>query len=279
MNKFFSTFGEKINEMKKTLFSIALAIASTACCAQTSNITVDTVTKIINKDQQSFKPTTGSIVTELNFNPFKGNLSLNNSLNQIKVRYFISPDIALRLGFNASKKDSTANFNNPYGTQSVFINNERESTLIGFNFGVEKHFKGTRRLSPYVAADFSISSKSSSQEIKDNGSSTSIKNGWLENIYIPNSSNYYSQLQENAYTRYGLNLIAGFDFYVAKDFFIGYEFNFNLSKTEYKNIEVTSTGQNPNTGQPNNNFNDTGKKSASTFGPTLINGVRVGYSF
>jgi len=265
--------------MKKTLFSIALAIAGTACYAQTGQIHIDTVSKTTDKTQQSFKPSTGSIVTELNFNPFKGNLSLNNSLNQIKVRYFISPDVALRLGFNASKKDSTANVNNPYGPQSVFIKNERKSTLIGFNFGIEKHFKGTKRLSPYVAADISISSKSASQEIKDNGSSTTIKNGWLETIYLPNNPNYYNLLQENAYTRYGLNLIAGFDFYVAKDFFIGYEFNFNLSKTEYKNITATVTGQNTNTGQPNTNYNDTGKKSASTFGPTLINGVRVGYSF
>lgn len=267
--------------MKKTLFSIALAIATTACYAQTSIVTVDTVSKTFEKAQQSFKPTTGSIVTELNFNPFKGNLSLNNSLNQIKVRYFISPDVALRLGFNASKKDSTANVNNPYGPQSVFIKNERKSALIDLNFGVEKHFKGTKRLSPYVAADFSISSKSASQEITDNGSTTSIKNGWLETIFVPNNQSYYTytQLQENAYTRYGINLIAGFDFYVAKDFFFGYEFNFNLSKTEYKNITATVTGQNTTTGQPNTNYNDTGKKSASTFGPTLINGVRIGYSF
>lgn len=266
--------------MKKTLFSIALAIVTTACYAQTSKVIVDTTFLTVDKTQQSLKPTKGSIVTELNFNPFKGNLSLNNALNQIKVRYFITSDIAVRLGFNASKKDSTSNINNPYGTQSISIKNERESTLIGLNLGVEKHFKGTKRLSPYVAADVSISSKSASQEINDNGSTTSIKNGWLETIYIPNNPNYYtSQLQENAYTRYGINLIAGFDFYIAKDFFFGYEFNFNLSKTDYKNISAKVTGTNANTGQPSTNYNDTGKKSASTFGPTLINGVRIGYSF
>lgn len=273
--------------MKKTLFSIALAIATTACYAQRPTIKTDTfITDItdlsyttVDKTTQSLKPTTGSIVTELNFNPFKGNLSLNNSLNQIKVRYFISPDIALRLGFHASQKDSTANVNNPYGPQGIFVKNERKSTLIGLNFGVEKHFKGTRRLSPYIAADISVSSKSANQEIKDNGVSTSIKNGWLETIYLPNNQSYYTQLQENAYTRYGINLITGFDFYIAKDFFFGYEFNFNLSKTEYKNIRTTVTGQNTGTGQPTTNFNDTGKKSASTFGPTLINGVRIGYSF
>nr|WP_068887434.1 hypothetical protein [Pedobacter panaciterrae] len=270
--------------MKKTLFSIALAIATTACYAQTPKVKTDTVITDISNgtfDQttQSLKPTTGAIVTELNFNPFKGNLSLNNSLNQIKVRYFISPDVALRLGFHASQKDSTANVNNPYGPQGVFIKNERKSTLIGFNLGVEKHFKGTRRLSPYIAADISISSKSANQEIKDNDVSTSIKNGWLETVFLPNNQSYYTMLQENAYTRYGINLITGFDFYIAKDFFFGYEFNFSLSKTQYKNIETKVTSLNNSTGQPNTNFNDTGKKSASTFGPTLINGVRIGYSF
>ena len=250
--------------MKKTLLCAIFAISTLAAFAQSDAGSAS--------EKPSLKSAAGSFVTELNFNPFKGNLSLNNSLNQVKFRYFIKDDLAIRLGANINQKDSVHNSGNPYGTQSTVQNNERKSTTLGINLGLEKHFKGTSRLSPYAGAELSLSSRSANQDITNGSVSTSVENGWIEYV-SQNSQLYYSTIVENAYTRFGINAFAGFDFYMAKNFFFGYEFNLGYAKTDYKTVEVITTGQN------NQNPLNTSKNSSSTFGTFLMNGIRIGYSF
>jgi hypothetical protein len=247
--------------MKRTLLIMASILATVGSFAQTAKI--DT--------QKSLKPGIGNLTTELNVNPFNGQVSLNNSLNQIKFRYFTSPTVALRLGFNISRIDSTYNVDNPYGTNSYFDNDSKKSTTVGFNLGIEKHFTGTKRLSPYIGADLSITDRSSSENISNNQSTTTVTNAWYYSYY--NNNTLITQIQQPGYTRYGLNLFTGFDFYIARHFFFGYEFNYNISKTNWKDVSVTTT---PSTGATTNAST---KNSNFTFGPSLINGIRLGYSF
>ncbi len=47
-----------------------------------------------------FKATGGSVTLEANVNPLEGTVRLSNSLKQIRVRYFLSDDMAIRLGVN-----------------------------------------------------------------------------------------------------------------------------------------------------------------------------------
>jgi len=248
--------------MKKTILIVASMFATLASFAQTTK--VDT--------EKSLKPTTKSLTTELNVNPFNGKISLNNSLNQIKFRYFTSPTVALRLGFNISRIDSVNNSTNPYGTNSYFYNDEKKSTTVGVNLGIEKHFTGTRRLSPYIGADFSITDRSSSENIANNQSTTTVTNAWYYTYYSNNTT--ITQIEQPGYTQYGLNLFTGFDFYIARHFFAGYEFDYNISKTTWKGASIITT---PSTGI--NTGNGTVKNTNTTFGPTLFNGIRVGYSF
>ncbi len=240
---------------------MASIFASLTSLAQTTKI----------DSEKSLKPTTRNLTTELNVNPFNGQISLNNSLNQIKFRYFTSPTVALRLGFNVSRIDSVNNASNPYGTNSYFSNDEKKATTIGVNLGVEKHFTGTRRLSPYIGADFSISERSSGEVIANNQSTTTVTNAWYYTYY--NNGTTITQIQQPGYTRYGLNLFTGFDFYIARHFFFGYEFDYNISSTKWKQICIVTTPSGINTG------NATNKNTSTTFGPSLINGIRLGYSF
>lgn len=250
--------------MKKTLVCALFTVASIAVRAQSDNGS--------SSENAQLKPSAKTFATELNFNPFKGNLSLNNSLNQVKFRYFVKEDLALRLGVNINQKDSVINSGNPYGTQSTYFENERKSTTLGINLGIEKHFKGTRRLSPYIGGEISLSNRSASQDMTNGNVNTSVKNGWIELIY-QNQQLYYTAIVENAYNRFGINAFAGFDFYMAKNFFFGYEFNLGYAKTNYKTSEVIVTGQN------NNSPLNTSKNSSSTFGTFLVNGIRIGYAF
>src|SRR4051812_17331228 len=92
--------------------------------------------------QDSLKVSQGHFTTELNINPFKGDLSLNNALNQIKVRYFATNNLALRIGLNYNSKKSTEGTSSVYGTNPYNSKDVQKSTTIGLNFGVEKHFMG-----------------------------------------------------------------------------------------------------------------------------------------
>ncbi|WP_069660923.1 hypothetical protein [Arcticibacter eurypsychrophilus] len=250
--------------MKKPILILAVVLFYMASYAQSSKS--DSII--------FFKPQAGNLTTELNINPFNGAVNLNNSLNQIKFRYFISAGVALRLGFNISKEDSIYNISQPYGTTSYFYKNNKKSTTMGINLGLEKHFAGTRRLSPYVGAEVSLTNGSASQEINDNGSTTDVKNGWYEMYYTGTSTNYVAQIQPKAYVRYGVNLITGFDYYIARHFFFGYEFGFGMEKTNWKDVEVNISGTTSGAV-----VNTTSDNSHLDFGPSLMNGIRLGYTF
>src|SRR5688572_9591439 len=99
--------------------------------------------------QDTLKVTPGSFTTELNINPLKGELSLNNALNQIKVRYFAKENIALRLALNLNSKKITVDNRTIYGTNPFSQEVVQKYSEIGTSLGIEKHFAGTRRLSPY----------------------------------------------------------------------------------------------------------------------------------
>ncbi|WP_159730580.1 hypothetical protein [Sphingobacterium sp. 18053] len=251
--------------MKRILSAILLLGAARIAYAQTS----------LDKDVEGVKSRKGSFVTELNFNPFKGNLSLNNALNQIKGRYFVQDDLALRLGIGINVLDSAANYGNPYGTNGYFNSNTKKSTGFDVNFGIEKHFKGSSRLSPYIGFDLSIGSKSSKQELSTSAYTMNLKNAWMEVIYQQTNNGYYSSMQlvPNAYTRFGAYAVAGFDFYVSKGLFVGYEFNLGYLQTKYKKPDITVTGTDPGYGSY------ISENKTKTFKSSLVNGLRVGYAF
>lgn len=261
--------------MKKILL-LAAIIASTSAYAQVSG--TDT------SGLSSLKPVQKNWSTELNINPIKGDLSLNNAINQIKFRKFTSPDFAFRLAFNADRIGSVVEDNNPYGENPMNYKDDKSSTTLGLNFGFEKHFKGTRRLSPYMGLEIAFADKSSKQKITSGPSTLDIKGGWsttvYSNVYVPNYNNggyqYISQptqqITEVAYFSYGLNAVSGFDYYISKHFFFGYEVNFGFSQVNYKDLEFNQSG----TTSVNNNNGDQ-KNRAFNFGANLSNGIRLGY--
>ncbi|WP_162051557.1 hypothetical protein [Pontibacter pamirensis] len=220
----------------------------------------------------TLKAQANHVATELNVNPFNGTISLNNSINQLKFRYFMVPNLALRLGLNGSRVSDLSENVNPYGTNSYRYKSERSSTTIGVNIGVEKHFAGTRRLSPYVGADFAVVKKSSEHEITEGQNTTTITGAWRSGTLYQNGYSY--SYGERGYTSYGINLVTGFDFYMAKNFFFGYEMNFGFSQKSMEEIDVKQTGSNT-TPSDNGDVKDT----SFSFGPSLMNGVRIGYVF
>lgn len=276
--------------MKKTLVAVtALLIAAISANAQShqdSLLAEKSLKKKLTASENYLKPSAGSFSTELNINPFKGELSLNNSLNQIKFRYFTKPKFAWRFGVNISAQDSVYEINNPYSSSSTTTSSKDQlnGLNIGLNIGFEKHFNGTKRLSPFVGGEFSFTNQSYKTEETNGAATTTYKGLWLNRYYQPYYNNngniigsYTYDMSLRAYKRFGLNVVTGFDFYMAKNFFFGYEFNFGFNVTNYKDPETTVTGG--STSSSNQNTDPEVKNNSFSFGPSLMNGIRIGYVF
>lgn len=228
------------------------------------------------KAQDTLKPFLKGWSTELNFNPFDGSLTLNNANGQIKIRKFCPNDIALRLAFTLSSKNDENKMENPYGTVPVNSKDKKQSFMVAINFGTEKHFNNARRLSPYIGWELGIGYKSSKEELEDNSDSKTIKGAWQTYQINYSGQNYYYSIlyNERGFWSAGANLLTGFDFYMAKDFYFGYEIGFGLEYTKYSKIVVTK-----DVGfQDQGTYPDQDDRSWQ-IGPRLVNGIRIGYTF
>jgi hypothetical protein len=232
--------------------------------------------------QDSLKANYRNCLTELNVNLFQGQLSLNNALNQVKFRYMFAPGLALRIAVSGESKKTIHNTENIYGTNPSKNNIKGTSTMVGVNFGIEKHFRGTKRLSPYIGGELAIGYKWSKYVIETNTLTTTIDGAWQQYQYVQTSNGTYPYLTndgERGFLSYGLNFVTGFDFYIAKHLFIGYELEFGFTNKKYSNIDVayssTTTTNNNNTNTPSPDYYD----REFSLGPKIINGIRVGFVF
>ncbi len=223
--------------MKKLFLSVALAtFAAGSALAQDAMVT---------ETGGGIKPTAGEFTLEANVNLLNSDVRLSNSLNQIRGRYFMSDDFALRLGANLSLDSRTQN---PDDDTEI----KYSHFAISLMPGIEKHFTGTDRLSPYIGAELGIGISSRSQEVTADGNKTEIKGGW--------------DTGERGNFQFGLNGIAGFDFYVARHLYVGYELGFGFNLRSDSAVEV-------------NNIETDGKNSSFSIGPNVRNGIRVGFVF
>ena len=101
---------------------------------------------------QEFKAGKGNVTADLSL--FSKGIFATESpvmLNSgmLKGRYFISDGIALR-GALSLMTDSQKD------TSNEDVTKKQNKSQIGMRFGVEKHFSGTDRLSPYIGGDIGL---------------------------------------------------------------------------------------------------------------------------
>ncbi len=202
--------------MKKKIFFLALALtATTGLFAQ--------------------KQTGGEKNIEVQFSPLSGNPL---STNGIRFRMFNSESSAIRIGFGLGgdrvttvRAQATEAIGSTGQTVAVDALYDYESS---FNFsirpGYEMHFDGTDRLSPYVGAEllFGIGRNSFEREF------------WGGNAADARVENYsvFSLTRTEGTTTVGLNAIAGVDYYIADNLYLGVELGFGLSRTTLRDVEV-----------------------------------------
>ena len=208
--------------MKKITILIGALFMSTALVAQD-----------VQKESSSlesfneYKQNTGMKSLELSFDP----AAIFNSSNTgpafslqnlgIKVRKFKSPASAFRIGFNL-------NFSNrSIITQQDPVLKDKITTFGAFiRPGIEKHFKGTDRLSPYIGMEFIVGFQTSTIVSEITDGENKFKN--------PSTSDGFSL---------GIGGLAGFDYYIARNLFLGLELNYSLTYfNQFKEKTILSDG-------------------------------------
>lgn len=211
--------------------------------------------------QAQFKPESGSITTEMSITPFSITNSPMGMIDGLKVRFFITDKLSVKLNLNYSSdtrklEDDAGNKNNPILSEKTKTND------FSIMPGIEYHFGSMERLSPY--AGFNVGLGLGSTKID------------VENVNY-SSGDWQKSKTKNMTFRIGL--VTGFDFYVYEGLYVGTELGFGF-RTEFdrqSSIEWDRTGMLP--GDKGSETMDYPKHTDSSieFAPTTA--IRLGWRF
>jgi len=206
-----------------------------------------------------YKPTKGSVTTEAGLvgGILNSEFSLNNGAGMLRGRYFLKNDLAIRVGLNLGFDNERTNV---YGNGSNEGHYTEANSTFLLNAGIEKHFKGTKRLSPYVGGDILVGTVGYKGKT-ENSDGTDYE----ANLNITQKSSNFTL---------GLRGVVGADYYIAPKVFIGGEVGLGFTKTwdGKSTLEINNNGNTTKTDVKS-------QGSAFSFGPSIVTGVRIGFVF
>ncbi|GAA4306602.1 opacity family porin [Nibribacter koreensis] len=157
------------------------------------------------------KPVSGQFTVELPASYTGGGIT-HFKLNQLRGRYFLDPSTALRSSFTLDL--------NKYRYGGI----SRSITNLIVAPGVEKHFKGSKRFSPYLGAELRLSKQFSSFE--------------SDEVKITGAASTFTSSTDRNDIGVGVGLFAGVDYYITKRFYVGAELGYSIDYLMYGDIKV-----------------------------------------
>jgi len=172
--------------------------------------------------------------------------------------------LTFTLGMNNNTDPKTEYYQDFQGNVfPVILENSSSEWNAGLSPGIEWHFAGTKRLSPYLGGQFSISY----------GQNESIQQR-LENPYSGTIIERKNTNYSNGYLFPGIVIsvggMAGFDYYIAKSLFLGVEIGYAFGYYQANEHVVEET---------NEDKIETPGRSGMGFSPTIESNFRLGWVF
>ena len=214
------------------------------------------------------KPIKGERSAEVNLNFQTGAAAISYDLPaELRFRYFLKDNVALRLRLGMNASSNKYAISNPQGT---IISEVVSKTGFGFTFapGIEKHFVGTKKLSPFMGAQIAMSlSGGDRKDISNSGYANPSNNLVIEGDY------YHSKSGSKFALNLGGYMVA--DYYFAEHIYLGAEFGiglFGMSKTSEGSERYVRLGDSELTGK-------TLSSSSSRLFGVYSGAVRLGFIF
>jgi len=155
------------------------------------------------------------------------------------------------------------------------LDKKTSGMTISLRPGYEMHMAGTESLSPYWGGEvwFTLATaKVETDNLATNGNSTTAPTAYQVLTT--------TRKGDGASTTFGVGLIAGFDWYFAKNVSLGAEFGFGFSTTSMPDIEDEVVQANPTTGAAEVVAKQKEKQgSSSQLGPNVIGQFKLGWLF
>jgi hypothetical protein len=164
-------------------------------------------------------------------------------MNGIRARFFLSESMAVRVGLGLNNQKTTT-----VREQQITIDGSDEDTKpdvvipelydtqknsgFSFNVGVEKHFAGTDRLSPYAGAFIAIGTS------KDNLEKEFHNANNAEDLAKPENWQTFTVARTIKSSTIGGGIVAGFDFYFVDHLYLGAELAFGVTSMKFKDLET-----------------------------------------
>ena len=140
-----------------------------------------------------------------------------NLTQTLLFRYYLSDNMAARVGLNFSNANSTT-----YDlTQGFKTTTNLKSSGLGLNLGVQHNFMGTDRLEPYMAVDLGIGTGGSSSNVLSEEADS------VGNPITPANSSE-TDVQDGSTFSFGITPSMGFNYFLNKWFSVGAEFGWGI---------------------------------------------------
>ena len=181
--------------------------------------------------QSEIKPLAGQVTTDFTlfangiFDSANSPVGLesNFGLNAValKGRYFLMDNLALRASLGINNSGATKKVSDPLNEEVT------KSNAFSLGLGLEHHFGGTDRLSPYVGAELAIGSASGSKKTTTKDLTTTVK--------------------EAPRFVFGGTLLLGADYYIAPHVYLGVEAGLGLTTSSVGKSSTTMVQSNGTT--------------------------------
>jgi opacity protein-like surface antigen len=203
--------------------------------------------------QEKYKPVAGDFSLEVGFAPFGSTIINDGALAGF---FHFSDNVALRVGlgfgFGTDFKDKT-------GETGDKLDTERKSNFgLSISPGIVYSFKGTPRLTPYIGAGLNVGFRSTTEKT-ENGSVTKKVN------HVGGFDTF----------TFGLGVGTGFNYYVAKNLYVGAEVDLGFDFISYPNEKTTYSGN----GAPSNDAENKAKHRGMDIGINAYPLLRLGWTF
>ncbi len=210
----------------------------------------------IAANAQDFKPKQGSVTTE--FGLYGGIINSTFDFKDealLRFRYFAKENLAYRIGFGVGIDQNT---DNVYGPNDEKGTVKYSDNSLKINLGVEKHFAGTERLSPYVGADLIFGTSKETEKGKDVTMGGTYQSGYNYEVKGPGSIDL------------GLRGVVGADYYIAKHLFLGAEAGLGFLYSKEGTVKTDDNGNSVEFKSPGSSFE---------LEPSVVGAIRIGFVF
>lgn len=179
--------------------------------------------------------------------------------------------MALRLNLGITTSSSSSDYAENSTDTAEIGTLDRSSSTFKIGVGIEKHFAGTTRLSPYVGAAISFSTSSNSADETNVAQDPfTLQYGYAQGVT--------TTVDGPSSTTFGIGILAGADYYFVDHIYLGIEGGLGFSTTS--DGERTSTTVVAQPGVPTTTTTSiTRGGSESGIGHNYNAGLRLGFVF